>query len=471
MEICQSLPLDCLISIFSLLQDEDLIKASRVCKEWHHAAETPWLWRRMCLQKWSFCNISQLLSNTGTHSWKDYYLRRAHLEMKMKSGRSCADYTCKSLRGHKGKVVGFAYLVGNDACSDVWKSTPVVCSASTDGTVKAWDIQKGVNLWSSPAQSPLQDIVVDPVQSVAVTSDITGKIKTWKGSTGEELASFESGFSKTTLLLFSNNGSSFLMVGTILGSLVVLTCPTLSEVSRHVVCDSFSLDLLLSSLDKKWILSASKENIDLSPKVFYSESVCDPVEDEDTVCQSLPVTGCCAAVFLPSQPARVAVIHKDGLVNNTLSVFDLNIKEAKYKKEPQAQQVASFQVEMSHRSDVILEARGSNTLLLTDGNHLKVYTLKGELVASFEDHIQPITSLCVDSFRVVTASRDLSLRVLTWRNDKEHGLMLESQYHLLGGSYTMSRGFTNVSCDYSSIVASVESVDGKDVLKAYTFDF
>lgn len=134
-----------------------------------------------------------------------------------------------------------------------------------------------------------------------------------------------------------------------------------------------------------------------------------------------------------------------------------------------AQQVASFQVALSHRSDVILEARGSSTLLVTDGNHLKVYTFKGELVASFEDHLQPITALCVvsgltyqyknspcgqfdikmncailqDSFRVVTASRDLSLRILTWRNDPEHGLALESQYHLLGGSFTRSRYSTS----------------------------
>lgn len=197
-----------------------------------------------------------------------------------------------------------------------------------------------------------------------------------------------------------------------------------------------------------------------------------------------------------------------------------------------AQQVACFGVELSHRSDVVLEARGNSTLLVADGNHLKVYTFKGELVASFQDHLQPIAALCVvsclntrintfpvnrlaykawvvltlqDSFRVVTASRDLSLRVLTWRNAPEHGLTLESQYQLLGGSFTrsrysvitrtnkwcshvlyfdryfvnwlfsyffsLSRGFTNVACDYSSIVASVESLDGKDVLKAYTFDF
>lgn len=63
-----------------------------------------------------------------------------------------------------------------------------------------------------------------------------------------------------------------------------------------------------------------------------------------------------------------------------------------------AQQVASFQVALSHRSDVILEARGSSTLLVTDGNHLKVYTFKGELIATFEDHLQPITALCVVSY-------------------------------------------------------------------------
>ncbi|KTF94475.1 hypothetical protein cypCar_00026859 [Cyprinus carpio] len=464
--MCQSLPLDCLVSVFSLLQDEDLIRASTVCKEWYDAAETPWLWRRMCLQRWSFCNVSQLLSDAGTHSWKAYYLRRSHLEMKMKTGRSCADYTCKSLRGHKGKgphpqelskhsvcdcsgrVVGVVYLAGNDGCADVWKQTPVVCSASTDGTVKAWDIHK---------------------------------------------------------------------VGTVLGSLVVLTCPALSEVSRHVVCDSFSLNLLRSSPDRKWILAASRENLDLRPKVrrmlpnlisvhfivgtdvkqhssrsakmlthpcitilswcvsgevFYSESVCLAAEDEERLSQSLPVAGCCAAVFLPSQPARLALIHSDGRFNNnTLSVFDLTLKESKYKKETQAQQVASFQVALSHRSDVILEARGSSTLLVTDGNHLKVYTIKGELITSFEDHSQPITALCVDSFRVVTASRDLSLRILTWRSDPVHGHTLQSQYQLLGGSITRSRGFTNVACDHSSIVGSVESVDGNDVLKAYTFDF
>lgn len=47
---------------------------------------------------------------------------------------------------------------------------------------------------------------------------------------------------------------------------------------------------------------------------------------------------------------------------------------------------------------------------------------------------------------MVTASRDLSLRVLTWGSDAERGLnTLESRYHLLGGSHTMSRSLRMLS--------------------------
>lgn len=59
----------------------------------------------------------------------------------------------------------------------------------------------------------MQDITVDPVESVVITSDNTGTIKTWKAGTGEEVACFQSGFSKTTLLSFNSKDSSFLMVG------------------------------------------------------------------------------------------------------------------------------------------------------------------------------------------------------------------------------------------------------------------
>ncbi|XP_034067087.1 F-box/WD repeat-containing protein 12 [Gymnodraco acuticeps] len=462
---------DCLIHIFTFLTEEDLITASSVCQDWNEAAETPWLWRKMCLQRWSFCNLAVLGSEPVNHSWKRYFLQRCHLEMKMTTGRS-GGYTCKSLRGHAGRVVGLVYLQGNSARSpDLWNSRATVCSASTDGTVRAWDIQNGELLWCSPVQSPLTAIIGDERREVVITADSTGLIKTWQGESGQEGASFATGSPLGSLLQYNINNNWFLTVGTSQGSVCTLADSALTKKSSVMVCDSFKVNTLLVSRDKKWITAGTKDKDDLSPKVIYTESLTSPSEDEDPLCQSLPVTGCQAAVFIPTQPARLALIHHNRLPNNqVLTVFDVSIKKTKYKSEIQVQQVESFPLTLNSRySKVLLEAADSNCLVLAAGRELYVYSLKGALIANFKEHTMSISSISVDSFRVVTASQDLSLRVLTWGKDRDHGLTLESQYHLLGGSHTMSRGFTHVACDYSSITASAEGTDGKDVLKAYSF--
>ncbi|KAG5281767.1 hypothetical protein AALO_G00048580 [Alosa alosa] len=428
------LPLDCLILIFSYLHDEDLIIASYVCKAWHEAAETPWLWRKICLRRWGFCNIGNFLSDIGKQSWKSYYLRRALLELKMKTGRSGGDYTCQSLRGHNGKIIGVVYLAGINAVSEFWNQSSIVCSASTDGTVRAWDVQKATQLWSSPEQRPLCDIVADLQNNVVVTVDNTGTVKAWEGPTGGEVASFSTGSPKNTLYACSINDKPVIIVGSNNGALHTLTSPSLSKLSSHVVFDSFRLNLILSSPDKKWILTATKDCSEFSPKIFFSPSLSSGPEGEGPVSVSLP-----------------------------------SMTKTKYDEEPSVQQTESFELDLSY-TNILLQARDSNTLVVAAGNQISVYSVKGALMQRMEDHTQPIMSICVDNFRVVTASRDLSLRVLTWNHENEKGLSLESQYHLLGGSQTMSRGFTVVACDYISIVGSVEAVNGKDVLKAYSFN-
>ncbi|KAM4563170.1 F-box/WD repeat-containing protein 12 isoform 3-T3 [Odontesthes bonariensis] len=427
----------------------------------------------MCLQRWSFCNPAATRSEDVNHSWKTYFLRRCHLEMKMTKGRTGA-YICKSLRGHTGKVVGLAYLQGNSShLPDLRNNSPIVCSASTDGTVRAWNIQSVSSevLWCSPVQSELTEIICDEKREVVITSDCTGLIKTWRSQTGQEMASFSTASPHCALLQYNINNDWFLTVGTSQGSVRTLADSTLTEMSNIMVCDTFKVNTLQVSPDKKWITAGTKDNDDLSPKVIYTESLTSPSEDEDPLCLSVPVTGCQAAVFIPTQPARLAIIHhSQHRRNKALTVFDIGIKKTKYKSEIQVQQVESFPLTLHTRSsEILLEAKSSNCIVVAADEQLLVYSLKGALLSSFKDHTMPISSICVDSFRVVTASQDLSLRVLTWRNDKDHGLTLESQYHLLGGSHTMSRGFTLVACDYSSIVASVEGKDGKDVLKAYFF--
>ncbi|XP_010893604.2 F-box/WD repeat-containing protein 12 [Esox lucius] len=467
---------DCLIHIFSFFHEDDLIRASYVCKEWHEAAETPWLWRQMCLKRWGFCNISLLATDHGKRAWKCYFLGRSNLEIKMTEGRPGGDYVCKSLRGHKGRVVGCVYLLRNSPqLPDFCSFTPTVCTASSDGTVRAWDVQQGDQLWCSPVQSPLTGMVAGPGGARVFTSDTTGLVKAWDSQSGQEISSYSSASPQCTLLPFHVDASSFLLVGNSQGSVHTLTSPSLSKVSSLVVCDTFKVNLLLASPDKKWILAGTKENMDMSPKVLSSQSATCPSEDEDSLRQCLPVSGCCAASFLPSRPATLATVHcrehSRLRQEKTLSVFNISVKKTRYKSEVQVEQVEKFEVVFeSQSSDILLEGMGSGTLVVVADKELRVYTLKGQLLCSFQDHIKPITSVCVDSFRVVTASQDLSLRVLTWKTDGDGGLMLESRYHLLGGSHTMSRGFTHVVCDYSSIVASVEAADGKDVLKAYSFN-
>lgn len=73
-------------------------------------------------------------------------------------------------------------------------------------------------------------------------------------------------------------------------------------------------------------------------QVIYSESLTSPLEGEDPLSQSVPVAGCQAAVFIPTQPARLAVIHHAGQRGNkALTVCDVSIKKTKYKTEIQGE--------------------------------------------------------------------------------------------------------------------------------------
>lgn len=99
-----------------------------------------------------------------------------------------------------------------------------------------------------------------------------------------------------------------------------------------------------------------------SGQVISTESLISPAEDEDPLCQSLPVSACQAAVFIPTQPARLALILSEQLQNNkVLSVFDIRLKKTKYKSEIQGEDLSrcvqvgfdTFQME-SYSVDLIL---------------------------------------------------------------------------------------------------------------------
>lgn len=58
------------------------------------------------------------------------------------------------------------------------------------------------------------------------------------------------------------------------------------------------------------------------------------------------------------------------------------------------QQVESFTLN-TRSSEILLEAKNSNCLVLAADQELLVYSLKGDLLGSFKDHTMPISSMCV----------------------------------------------------------------------------
>uniref|UniRef100_A0A8C3I5J8 F-box domain-containing protein n=1 Tax=Chrysemys picta bellii TaxID=8478 RepID=A0A8C3I5J8_CHRPI len=452
------LTLDCLVHVFSYLEAPDLLRAARVNQAWNEAAGTTSLWRRMCLDHWTFCNISNL--TPGMQTWKQYYLQRSKLEHEMASGRPSADYICRSMRGHKGKIVGMAYLSDNEHVFGGGKLRSVVCTASTDGTIRAWQVQEGTQIWSSPSQEvPFVKVITVPEYKLAISTDARGTIKVWHGESGEELAAFSTSSSSSSLVTYSVNDKPFLTAATAGGAIYTLEVPNLNQVSCITAFQNSSIDLLLCSPDEQWVIAGSTENAAPSPKIFHTDCLINPA-DESPESSWLPVNNCAVVCWLPKAPARIAVVHRDRMsVQRNITVFDLALKKSKYKMEVLAQQVASFTLPGgTWTTEILMKGHGTETILLGCGANLELYSIFGTQVEAFQHHNNTITSIWVDAFRVVTSSLDLSLRVYTWKKVNKIS-SLTSRYYLLGGTHRWSRGFTDVACDNISIVGVVAESD------------
>ncbi|XP_069499668.1 F-box/WD repeat-containing protein 12 [Ambystoma mexicanum] len=461
------LTLDCLVCIFSYLNAEQLLVSATVCKVWNEAADASQLWRRMCMRRWTFCNIANLIP--GMQTWKKYYLHRSQLEHQMTSGRGATDYTCKTMRGHDGHIVAMAYLSENEHEFESGTTfVSVVCTASTDRTIRAWNIQEGSQLWSSPVQQEgLSQMIAMPQEKLVLSSDIKGTIKVWNGQLGEELASFSTNTSKCVMVAYTLNGNTFLSAGIAGGIVYTLAVPALNEISRERVYTDDGIDLLLCSPDKQWIVAAKLYDLNQLPKIFCRDSLTNPTKDEPTISSSLPINGCVAACWLPTEAARIAVINRDQ--ECTITTLNIMAKKYRYKTEIIVEQIARFALTRTGASTLYIQGHGAETLLLASGTELYLYSISGSKLASFKDHTEDITSICVDPFRVITSSMDLSLRVYTWKTENKM-YSLTSRYHLLGGSHRFSRRIASVACDFVSIATTVDGTDEKSILRAYSFN-
>ncbi|XP_054832781.1 F-box/WD repeat-containing protein 12 isoform X2 [Eublepharis macularius] len=421
----------------------------------------------MCLNQWAFCNISVI---PGTQTWKKYYLHRFNIEHKMVSGRPSVDYSCKAMRGHQGEIHDMAYLSSNEHTFAVGKVKSVVCTASADGTVKAWDVQEGTQIWSSPKEETQVQVITLPQHNLVVTRDLTGTIKLRHGDTGKELGAFSAASTFCPMVAYTINNKPFLSVATSSSKIYTLAAPNLSQISCIQPFPNCGVDLSPCSPDGQWIVILPLDSNE-APKVLYTYYATNPEDDQLMFSSPLPINKCAfVTCWLPAEPARIALMHEIEQQYH-ITTFDIAMQKSKYKLNITAQQVATFQLPNKH---IFTQYRtfagfGKQTLIIAFDMELKLYSLNGTELNTFQDHKRMITSIWVDLFRVVTSSLDLSLRVYTWKNDNKTSSLI-SRYHLVGGSHRWSRGFTKVACDDVSIVGVVTGVNQTDILRAYCFD-
>uniref|UniRef100_A0A8D0G1R6 Uncharacterized protein n=1 Tax=Sphenodon punctatus TaxID=8508 RepID=A0A8D0G1R6_SPHPU len=248
----------------------------------------------------------------------------------------------------------------------------------------------------SPQEVPFDKVFTVPQYNLVISTDARGTIKVWHGDTGEELAAFSTSSSSCTLITYIVNNKPFLTAGTAGGALYTFEATSLNQASHIIAFQNSGIDLLLCSPDKQWIVAGSTNSASVSSKVFYAECLIDST-DEPPISNSLPISKCTAACWLPNQAARIAIMHEEhAAFQMNITVFDIALKKTKYKLEILAQQVASFAVPGgSWREQTIMQGYGTETILLGHGSELKLCSVFGTQHETFQDHKNTITSIWV----------------------------------------------------------------------------
>uniref|UniRef100_A0A667HYN7 F-box domain-containing protein n=1 Tax=Lynx canadensis TaxID=61383 RepID=A0A667HYN7_LYNCA len=383
-----------LLHVFSFLEARDLLCAAQVDKVWNEVSGTKELWRQLCLRRWSSCKTSQM--TLGTQTWKEYYLCRSELEFRMECGRPEKDFICKAIAGHTGEIDELAYISTKE-CRFDGQEKSMVCTVSSDSTVRAWDVQEGTEIWSSPLQpAALVNVVTFPRLQLAITVDERGLIKVWGAENGWEQASFRLPTFSSALQACEHSEGPFLLVACAEGFLYALTVPQLQLRSRTRVFPSSPTSLLCSP-DCQWVF-ASTQNSDLGPKVFHTRSLLCLVEDEPPVSTTLPIWLTSRACWAPDETARLMVTHRnDNGTQLVITTYELRTKQSREGVDVVVQQMASFLLPNSMTPPHLMKGHGSQVILLVSGSELALFTIHGVQLAAFQDHQRPITSMWVVS--------------------------------------------------------------------------
>lgn len=380
------------------------------------------------------------------------------------SGRPGLDYQCRTLRGHKSVVTDAIYITSNDIYNEDLiseASHPIVASCSMDKSVSLWSPREGKNMWRKEAHTtPVKHLSVVTHDALVASGDQGGAVKLWDINTGQNTELKDEHPGGVTTMLTSRNIFAQSKGGKKLGLLYVgcregyiklwdVRDPTKPQ---HVLQGKFGLNCI--QLQREHLLAVSSSSDD-TIQLFDIRNLSSEFKNSLFGSISHP-DGDSVTCMVPSSTNENLLAV--GYLNGDIILWDT---------------VGRKELHRFHHCSKIsaLSTFGRILFSVAQDNIMHLWNTKTFAhIQQFEDHLGPITGLYVDAYRVMTCSRDYSIRVYRWLHydsSLAEGVnrKLESRYTLLGGSLQRAgNGFEKVICDFSSCVGIAN-----DVMKAYSF--
>uniref|UniRef100_A0A8C4QLL0 Zgc:171857 n=1 Tax=Eptatretus burgeri TaxID=7764 RepID=A0A8C4QLL0_EPTBU len=332
----------------------------------------------------------------GSASWKEYFLWRDTLEKGMASGIPGADFKCKSLRGHAGKIVGLCYVGQRQVDVRPGELRSLVCSVSTDKTLHVWDAHEGTCLWRSPEQAAeLTAVVSVPSLCLLASGNRIGHVSLWAVENGQCMASQSNPTPGVTSIVSIEDKFPSILIGDCMGKLHVLSLPDLERKHSATVFSDVRIDHLGLSSDKTLVSVASKEDLSGSPLMIYpTEQLLHPPEDpREAVKLPFPAASFLAACWLPLKPARLAALLCDG-VTERVNIWDLQLKKDKYSTNINVADVGNI-TPMNSFPRGLLSCWGESVVFTASMNTLQMWDVFGKALSTFTHHREAITDIHV----------------------------------------------------------------------------
>ncbi|XP_008851497.1 F-box/WD repeat-containing protein 12-like [Nannospalax galili] len=428
------LPAVPLAEIFSYLDGFSLLQAAQVNKSWNVVADRESLWRRLCLRKWCFGDVTrehlctQLWQQLGAQTWKQFFRRRTRqvlgpLEEILILFPLLAKYCSGFLAGDFRHM---AYLSGSGLAMD-GQGKSILCTVSDKDMLSTWDVQEGVMIWSSPVQdSIITNLATLPEMQLAITVDLQKTIKVWNCHNRTALATYTMPYGCSILRAFFRKDGPFLMVGDYAGHIYTFMLPELRSLSV-IRAFEYGVELLCCSPENKWVF-ACKTHPHVYPKVLLMDCFLRPSEGCFPMYVCLPFAFGFTACWTPRRENRITLMYRRGSHRYTgFITFDLGLKNTGNKKAIVAQPIEGFLLPAHIGTPRTMGVSDANVIIFGSGPYLFLYTTDGLQLHRFEAHQRDIKTLWVDSLHVLSTSEDGSLNVYMW---EEGGRHLKSCCHL-----------------------------------------